>query len=251
MDASPSAPSAATSPSAAGFSGSLTIVGAATVAITKSLSEIVGFTFSGRLTDDIFTLVPIVVEDGLGYTPLVVSCILLVHQSFGLWLPAIAGMIYDRYNPRWLGPVSLMLVAIGVGLLGIFASVVPVWGIPILLVPASIGTGLFISPYNALVMNTLPENRGFASGMLETTRQMGHTIGTTMAAMILGLSLPATIGLIPDIDAQIYYQEGFRLAALTVVWIVSAGCIVALFQKVPVVASATAPPEGSAPSSAD
>ena len=160
-------------------------------------------------------------------------------------------MIYDRYNPRWLGPVSLMLVATGVGLLGIFASVVPVWGIPILLVPASIGTGLFISPYNALVMNTLPENRGFASGMLETTRQMGHTIGTTMAAMILGLSLPATIGLIPDIDAQIYYQEGFRLAALTVVWIVSAGCIVALFQKVPVVASATAPPEGSAPSSAD
>ena len=199
----------------------------------------------------IFTLVPIVVEDGLGYTPLVVSCILLVHQSFGLWLPAIAGMIYDRYNTRWLGPVSLMLVAIGVGLLGIFAAVVPVWGIPILLIPASIGTGLFISPYNALVMNTLPENRGFASGMLETTRQMGHTIGTTMAAMILGLSLPATIGLISDIDAQIYYQQGFRLAALTVVWIVSAGCVVALFQKVPVVVSTSGPQEGSAPASAD
>ena len=125
------------------------------------------------------------------------------------------------------------------------------WGIPILLIPASIGTGLFISPYNALVMNTLPENRGFASGMLETTRQMGHTIGTTMAAMILGLSLPATIGLISDIDAQIYYQQVFRLAALTVVWIVSAGCVVALFQKVPVVVSTSGSQEGSAPASAD
>ena len=37
-----------------------------------------------------------------------------------------------------------------------------------LLLPASVGTALFISPYNALVMNTLPENRSFASGMLET-----------------------------------------------------------------------------------
>ena len=185
----------------------------------------------------IFTLVPIVVEDGLGYTPLVVSSILLVHQSFGLWLPAIAGVIYDRYNPRWLGPVSLMLVAAGVALLGLFAAQVPIWGLPLLLIPASIGTGLFISPYNALVMNTLPENRGFASGMLETTRQMGHTIGTTIAAMILGLSLPAAIELIPAVDAQIYYQQGFRIATLTVVWIVAAGSIVALFQKVPVLLS--------------
>ena len=54
---SPSPPSAA-SPSA-GFSGSLIIVGAATVAITKSLSVITGITFSGNFTEDIFILVPI------------------------------------------------------------------------------------------------------------------------------------------------------------------------------------------------
>ena len=53
---SPSAPSAVSS---AGFSGSLIIVGAATVAITKSLSVIVGITFSGNFTDEIFILVPI------------------------------------------------------------------------------------------------------------------------------------------------------------------------------------------------
>ena len=39
------------------FSGSTNIVGAATVAITKSLSVIVGMTFSGRLPDDILRLV--------------------------------------------------------------------------------------------------------------------------------------------------------------------------------------------------
>ena len=183
----------------------------------------------------VFTLVPIVIEDGLGYTPIVVSMVLLSHQSFGLWIPPIAGLLYDRYNPRWLGPGSLLLVALGVGLLAIFAAQVPIWGLPLLLLPASVGTALFISPYNALVMNTLPENRSFASGMLETTRQMGHTVGTTIAAMVLGLSLPATIEFLSAADAQTYYQQGFRTAALVVVWIVLTGAIVAMFQKVPAV----------------
>ncbi len=182
----------------------------------------------------VFTLVPIVVEDGLGYSPFVVSMVLLCHQSFGLWIPPIAGLIYDRYNPRWLGTASLVLVASGIAAIALFAARVPIWGLPMLLLPASVGTALFISPYNALVMNTLPENRSFASGMLETTRQMGHTVGTTLAAMVLGISLPATVALMPAVEAQPYYQQGFRAAALIVVWIVAAGAIVALFQRVPV-----------------
>ena len=128
-----------------------------------------------------------------------------------------------------------MLGALGLALIGIFAAKVPIWGLPLLLLPASVGTAMFISPYNALVMNTLPDNRSFASGMLETTRQMGHTVGTTIAAMVLGLSLPATIEFLPAVEAQPYYQQGFRTAALIVVWILVAGGIVALFQRIPVV----------------
>jgi MFS family permease len=199
----------------------------------------------------VFTLVPIVVEDGLGYSPIAVSLVLLSHQSFGLWVPPIAGLLYDRYKPRWLGTGSLLLVALGVGLLAIFAAQVPIWGLPLLLLPASVGTALFISPYNALVMNTLPENRSFASGMLETTRQMGHTVGTTIAAMVLGLSLPATIEFLAATDAQPYYQQGFRTAALIVVWIVLTGRIVALFQKVPAVLRQEAGREAAAQPSGD
>ena len=60
LGASPSVPASAPSAvSSAGFSGSLTIVGAATVAITKSLPVIVGDTFSGSLIAEIFILEPI------------------------------------------------------------------------------------------------------------------------------------------------------------------------------------------------
>jgi MFS family permease len=181
----------------------------------------------------IFTLVPIVIEDGLGHTPIAVALVLLTHQSFGLWLPPLAGWLFDRYNPRWLGPIALFMVAFGVTLLGLFAADVPIWGLPLLLMPASIGTGLFITPYNALVMNTLPDNRSFASGMLETTRQMGHTLGTTIGAMVLGLSLPAAIDLMTPAEAQVYYQQGFQAAIFVVVWVIFAGGAVAVFQRLP------------------
>ncbi len=195
----------------------------------------------------IFTLVPIVVEDGLGYSPLVVTLVLLPHQSFGLWLPAIAGYIYDRYNSRWMGPLSLFLIASGIGLLGLFAAQVPIWGLPLLLLPASVGTALFISPYNAVVMNTLPDNRSFASGMLETTRQMGHTVGSTIGATLLGVFLPPTIEFMTAAEARPYYQQGFQVASLAVVWIIISGGIVAIFQKVPGLQPAAESPRNLSP----
>lgn len=181
----------------------------------------------------VMTLIPIMVEDGLGMGPTAVSLVLVPHQSMGLVLPALAGWVYDRYSPRWLRPASLLLIAMGIGLVGVFGGKVPIWGLPMLLWPASIGSALFNSPNNALVMNSLPQDRSFASGMLETTRQMGHTIGATIAATVMGFILPTTIDLLPSAEAQAFYREGFRHAALVVVWIMVAGALVALFQRLP------------------
>ena len=173
-------------------------------------------------------------EDGLGYSPLVVMLVLLPHQTFGLWVPAIAGYIYDRYNPRWMGPHVPVPDCLRRGRCWACSPTrVPIWGLPLLLLPASVGTALFISPYNAVVMNTLPDNRSFASGMLETTRQMGHTVGSTLGATILGLSLPVAAEFMTSAEAQPYYQQGFQIAALSVVWIIVAGGIVSIFQRGP------------------
>ena len=80
-------------------------------------------------------------------------------------------------------------------------------------------------------MNTLEENRSFASGMLETTRQMGHTIGTTISATILGLALPVAISVMPVFEAQAAFRQGFQYSALAVVWIMATGAFVAMFQR--------------------
>ena len=179
----------------------------------------------------VVTLIPIVVENGLGKAPIFVTLVLLPNQLLGLFLPTFAGWWYDRYNPRWLRPGALMGIALGFLLVGAFASTVGWWGIPLLLLPTYIGSNLFNTANNAVVMNTLPESRTFASGMLETTRQMGHTIGTTISATVLGLALPFAIELLPVAESQLAYRDGFRFSALAVVLIMMSGSLVAAFQR--------------------
>lgn len=179
----------------------------------------------------VVTLIPIVVENGLGKPPIFVTMVLLPNQLLGLFLPTFAGWWYDRYNPRWLRPGALMGIALGFLLVGAFASNVHWWGIPLLLAPTYIGSNLFNTANNAVVMNTLPESRTFASGMLETTRQMGHTLGTTISATVLGLALPFTIELLPVAEAQLAYRDGFRFSALAVVLIMMSGSVAAAFQR--------------------
>ena len=191
----------------------------------------------------IMTLVPILVEEGFGYGPLLVIYVLLPHQSMGLFIPMIAGWYYDKYQPRLMRPVALSLIALGIFLLGVFSLRVPFWFIPLLLFPASVGTAIFNTINNTVIMNSLPqEHRGFASGMIETTRQVGHTLGATIAASALGLVLPAGIALLSDAESRDFYLRGFQAAALVVVWVILAGAVVA-FKRRPAqtVESAPAP----------
>ena len=116
-------------------------------------------------------------------------------------------------------------------MVGFLAGDVPFWMLPIMLLPAGIGFNLFSTANNAVVMNALEESRTFASGMLETTRQMGHTIGTTISAAVLGLALPVAIEVLPVFEAQAAYRQGFQYSALVVVWIMAAGAFVAIFTK--------------------
>ena len=178
-------------------------------------------------------LVPIMIESGLGLAPWVVGAVLIPHQSFGIWLPMIAGNVHDKYNPRLLRTACMLSIAFGFVLLALFADEVPYWWmLPLLLFPISIGTNIFNTVNNASVMSTLPtQHRGFASGMLETTRDLGHATGATLSSVIVGLMLPATISLMIATEAQSYYMQAFSTSALAVVGIMTAGAIIAAFHR--------------------
>lgn len=179
-----------------------------------------------------FILVPVMIEEGKGLSPIWVTVVLFPHQSFGLFMPIIAGNIHDKYNPKLLRPACMVSIATGFVLLGLFAGPLSVWFIPFLLFPISLGTNAFNTVNNATVMSTLPvEHRGFASGMLETTRDLGHALGATLSSIVMAMVLPSTIALMTSSESQSFYIKGFQIAALMVVSIMLAGAVINSFHK--------------------
>ena len=177
-------------------------------------------------------LLPIMIEDGLGKSPIFVVAILVPHQSFGIWLPAIAGNIHDKYSPKLLRTFCMLSIAVGFVLLAVFAARVNFWLLPLLLLPISFGTNVFNTVNNATVMSTLPtEHRGFASGMLETTRDLGHATGATISSIIMAMVLPGGIALMVASESQAFYMKGFQTAALAVVGLMITGAIIAAFHR--------------------
>ena len=178
------------------------------------------------------TLVPILVEEGFNQEPIVVPFVLLPNQVMGVFVSMAAGWIYDRYNPKLLRPGAMLMIAGGFLILGLFARDVPLWMLPVLLLPISVGSSIFNPINNATVMSSLPlRHRGIASGMLETTREMGHAFGGTVSATALAMVLPAGIAHLTSEQASVHYFEGFVFACLLVVFIMVAGGALAYFHK--------------------
>ena len=196
-----------------------------------SLATNVTYHFSMLAT---MTLVPVLVEEGFGKPPLYVTIVLLPSQTLGLFMPMIAGWVYDRYNPPLLRPVMMIVIAAGFLALSFTASSIPFWALPLMMIPISVGTNMFNPINNATVMNSLPlRHRGVASGMMETTREMGHALGATTAAAMLALALPAGIALLSDSTSQGFYIQGFQLSSLMVVFVLCFGAMLAFFHRAP------------------
>ena len=194
-----------------------------------SLVSNVAFHFSMLAT---MTLVPILVEEGFGKSPLFVTVVLLPGQVLGLFVPLLAGSVYDRHKSRMMRPVTMSLIAGGFLLFGLLASHISFWVLPLLMLPISMGSNMFNPINNAAVMNSLPlEHRGVASGMLETTRELGHALGATAAASVLALSLPAAVGLLSGVAAQEYFIKGFQTSSLMVVFVLLFGATLTYFHK--------------------
>ena len=194
-----------------------------------SLAANVTYHFSMLST---MTLVPILVEQGFGKPPLYVTVVLLPSQILGLFMPMVAGWVYDRYRPPLMRPIMMVMIAGGFLLLSLVASDISFWVLPLLMIPISVGTNMFNPINNATVMNSLPfRHRGAASGMLETTREMGHALGATTAAAVLAIALPTGISRLSDAAAQSFYIQGFQLSSLMVVFVLCFGAFLAYLHR--------------------
>jgi len=161
-----------------------------------------------------FFLMPFVMQGGLGLGPNAIAGVMLSLQvSSTLWA-YLVGWLYDRTRAWWIRPAALVVILSGILTLALFATQLPFFGF--LLVAAWMGVGLggFSTVNNAVAVGSLgAEHRGVASGMLETTRQFGHTVALSVSTTAMTIAAgPLVIG--QSRPAEVL--AGFQAAAMTV-----------------------------------
>ena len=94
--------------------------------------------------------------------------------------------VAERVGFRWLGPVGLLFIAGGFGLLSQIDASTPYWFFVIGLVLFGIGMGLAGTPATTAITSALPPSKqGVASALNDTARELGSAFGIAILGSVL------------------------------------------------------------------
>jgi EmrB/QacA subfamily drug resistance transporter len=144
------------------------------------------------------------IQTGLMLTPLPLTMALIAPLS---------GMLADRIGSRWLSPIGLTIVCLGLFLLGQINAQSTMTDIAWRLVLIGIGQGVFQSPNTRTIMGAAPhEEQGEASGLLATGRVIGQSLSVALAGTVFAAFGGTVAGNV--LAAQSHHLTAGRLASL-------------------------------------
>jgi EmrB/QacA subfamily drug resistance transporter len=107
----------------------------------------------------------------------------------------VSGRLADRLGSRWLSPLGLAIVCIGLFFLSQINAQSATWDIIWRLAVTGIGQGLFQSPNTRTIMGAAPRNaQGEASGLLATGRVIGQSMSVALTGTVFAALGGATAG---------------------------------------------------------
>jgi len=122
------------------------------------------------------------------FTPAMSGLLYMPLPLATLAIAPLAGVFSDKHDTRILSSVGMGIMAIGMFLLSRMGVDTPLWYIVVSMAVTGIGSGLFQTPNNSALMGSAPaENRGVASSMLATARNIGMVLGVALAGMLFSL----------------------------------------------------------------
>jgi MFS transporter, DHA2 family, methylenomycin A resistance protein len=165
----------------------------------------------------IFVLTPFFMERGLHLSTTHVAILLTSQQFYNVLTSYLGGWLHDKTHTHWLRTIGMGLICLGFFTLSLTAPQLSFVTYMLVAIPIGVGMGIFMSVNNTVVMSAVPGSlRGFASGMLETTRQGGHMFAVPLVSGIMTGVAGAT--LTADTDPVLYIR-GFQAVCMVV------GCI--------------------------
>ena len=143
----------------------------------------------------LFLPLTIYLQSALGFTALKAGLTLLPMSLVSMPVAPVAGRLADRIGGKYVLMVGVALFAVGMGWLDWRAGIDSTWEtfLPGLLV-AGVGVGCTFAPMTTVAMrNIRPPMAGAASGVLNTTRQVGGAIGSAVVGAVLQNRLAASL----------------------------------------------------------
>jgi EmrB/QacA subfamily drug resistance transporter len=135
----------------------------------------------------LFLPITIYLQSALGFSAIKAGLTLLPMSLASMPLAPLAGRLADRIGGKYILLFGLSLFATGMAIIDWRASIDSDWltFLPGALV-AGVGLGCTFAPMTTVAMrNIRPEVAGAASGIMNTTRQLGGAIGSAVVGAVL------------------------------------------------------------------
>lgn len=173
-------------------------------------------------------MTPFYLQDARGFAPDVAGLIFCVIPLANAIAGPISGAVSDRIGCERPTAVGLIVFAAGLLLVGFFDESTGLPAILLCLGMASLGTSIFQSPNNSLVMGSLPrEALGFGGSLAALARYLGMAIGITGSTSLLYGRMSAMAG--ERVTAYVAGRPDIFLYGYKTVYIVAAALVFAGF----------------------
>lgn len=141
----------------------------------------------------IFFPMTLFLQGALGMSPLEAGLTMMPMSLMLMFVAPLSGRLSDRVGARWILTTGLTLVSVGIVLITSNVSTTTNWRalLPALLITGT-GMGMTFAPMTAAAMSRVPPRiSGSASGILNTSRNVGQLLGIA----VLGSILQSRLGL--------------------------------------------------------
>ncbi len=174
----------------------------------------------------VFFFISLYMQNVLGYSPTKAGAIFLPMTILIILVAPIAGKLSDRIGSRWLMGAGMSILGVSLLLYQRIGLHTGFWSLLPQLVLGGLGMALTMSPMTSAAMGSVPiDKAGVGSGVLNSFRQMGGSLGIAlMGAILLSYEHPTTSKQV----ASQQFVDGLHAALLVSAVIAFAAAAVAI-----------------------